>query len=109
MCNVTQILSKIEAGDQQASEQLLSVVYEALRGLARKRMAQEAADHTLQPTALVHEAYLRLVDVDRAQHWNSRGHFFVAAAECMRRILVDHARRKQATKRGGLSSQGVAA
>jgi RNA polymerase sigma factor (TIGR02999 family) len=101
MCDVTQILSKIEAGDSKASEQLLPIVYEALRRLARKRMAQESLDHTLQATALVHEAYLRLVDVDKVQHWNSRGHFFVAAAEAMRRIVVDHARQKQAIKRGG--------
>jgi RNA polymerase sigma factor (TIGR02999 family) len=101
MCDVTQILSKIESGDSKASEQLLPIVYEALRRLARKRMAQERPDHTLQPTALVHEAYLRLVDVDKIQHWNSRRHFFGAAAEAMRRIVVDHARQKQAIKRGG--------
>jgi RNA polymerase sigma factor (TIGR02999 family) len=101
MSDVTQILSKIESGDSQASEMLLPLVYDALRDLAQKRMAHESPDHTLQATALVHEAYVRLVDVDRAQKWNSRGHFFAAAAEAMRRIVVDHARHKQAIKRGG--------
>ena len=101
MPDVTQILSKIETGDLKASEQLLPLVYDALRDLARKRMSHESSDHTLQATALVHEAYVRLVDVDKAQKWNSRGHFFAAAAEAMRRIVVDHARQKQAIKRGG--------
>ena len=101
MTDVTQILSNIEAGDQQASELLLPLVYEELRKLAAARMANERTDHTLQATALVHEAYLRLVDVDQAQQWNSRGHFFGAAGEAMRRILVDSARRKQQLKAGG--------
>lgn len=101
MSDVTQILSKIEAGDQRASAQLLPLVYEELRRLAAARMANERSDHTLQATALVHEAYVRLVDVDQAQHWNSRGHFFGAAAEAMRRILVDRARRKNTAKHGG--------
>ena len=101
MSDVTQILSKIEAGDQRASAQLLPLVYEELRRLAVARMANERSDHTLQATALVHEAYVRLVDVDQAQHWNSRGHFFGAAAEAMRRILVDRARRKNTAKHGG--------
>src|SRR5881397_1787525 len=101
MTDVTRILSAIEQGDPHLAEQLLPVVYEELRKLAAQRMAQEAPGQTLQATALVHDAYLRLVDVERAQHWNSRGHFFAAAAEAMRRILVDNARRKQAKKRGG--------
>jgi RNA polymerase sigma factor (TIGR02999 family) len=99
--DVTRILSAIEQGDPSAAEQLLPLVYEELRRLAAQRLAQEKPGQTLQATALVHEAYLRLVDVDRAQHWNSRGHFFAAAAEAMRRILVDQARRKHADKRGG--------
>jgi RNA polymerase sigma factor (TIGR02999 family) len=101
MTDVTRILSAIEEGDAQAAEQLLPLVYEELRKLAAQKMAQEAPGQTLQATALVHEAYLRLVDVDKAQHWNSRGHFFGAAAEAMRRILVDNARRKGSAKRGG--------
>jgi RNA polymerase sigma factor (TIGR02999 family) len=101
MSEVTRILSAIEQGDPSAAEQLLPLVYDALRKLAAERMAQEKPGQTLQATALVHEAYLRLVDVERAQHWNSRGHFFAAAAEAMRRILVDNARRKQSKKRGG--------
>jgi RNA polymerase sigma factor (TIGR02999 family) len=101
MSEVTRILSAIEQGDPRAAEQLLPLVYDALRKLAAERMAQEKPGQTLQATALVHEAYLRLVDVGRAQHWNSRGHFFAAAAEAMRRILVDNARRKQSQKRGG--------
>lgn len=101
MSDVTHILSAIEAGDQSASEQLLPLVYEELRQLAAQRLAQEKPGQTLQATALVHDAYVRLVDVERAQHWNSRGHFFAAAAEAMRRILVDNARRKQADKHGG--------
>src|SRR5262249_10115379 len=91
---VTRILSQIETGDPYAGEQLLPLVYDELRKLAAARMAAESPDHTLQATALVHEAYLRLVDVERQQHWNSRGHFFAAAAEAMRRILVENARRK---------------
>jgi RNA polymerase sigma factor (TIGR02999 family) len=101
MNDVTRILSGIEQGDPHAAEQLLPLVYDELRKLAGLKMAQEAPGRTLQATGLVHEAYLRLVDVDRAQHWNSRGHFFAAAAQAMRRILVDNARRKQADKRGG--------
>ena len=88
-------------GDPPAAEQLLPLVYDELRKLAAAKLAQEKPGQTLQATALVHEAYIRLVDVEKAQHWNSRGHFFAAAAEAMRRILVDQARRKQATKRGG--------
>jgi RNA polymerase sigma factor (TIGR02999 family) len=101
MSDVTQILSAIEQGDCHAAEQLLPLVYEELRRLAREKLAQEKPGQTLQPTALVHEAYLRLVDAERVQHWNSRGHFFAAAAEAMRRILVDNARSKRAERRGG--------
>jgi RNA polymerase sigma factor (TIGR02999 family) len=100
MNDVTRILSAIDQGDRQAAEQLLPLVYDELRQLAAQRLAQEKPGQTLQATALVHEAYLRLVDVDRAQHWNSRGHFFAAAAEAMRRILVETARRKGSQKRG---------
>src|SRR5262249_8282226 len=101
MSDVTQILSAIEQGDPQAAGQLLPLVYDELRKLAAQKLAQEKPGQTLQPTALVHEAYLRLVDVNAAQSWNSRGHFFAAAAEAMRRILIENARRKQADKRGG--------
>src|SRR5213596_824866 len=101
MSDVTQILSAIEHGDLHAAEQLLPLVYEELRRLAAQRMAQETPGQTLQATALVHEAYLRLVDTTQVQHWNSRGHFFAAAAEAMRRILVARARRKQRRKHGG--------
>ena len=101
MSDVTRILSAIEQGDPHAAEPLLPLVYDELRKLAAQKMAQETPGQTLQATALVHEAYLRLVDVERAQHWNSRGHFFAAAAEAMRRILVDNARRKHSKKRGG--------
>jgi RNA polymerase sigma factor (TIGR02999 family) len=101
MSEVTRILSAIEQGDPHAAEQLLPLVYEELRKLAAQRLAQERPRQTLQATALVHEAYLRLVDVERAQHWNSRGHFFAAAAEAMRRILIDDARRKRRPKHGG--------
>lgn len=101
MSDVTQILSAIEQGDPHAAEQLLPLVYDELRKLAAQRMAQERPGQTLQATALVHEAYIRLVDVDKAQHWNSRGHFFAAAAEAMRRILVENARRKRRIKHGG--------
>ena len=101
MSDVTRILSQIESGDPSAAERLLPLVYEELRKLAAARLAQEKPGQTLQATALVHDAYIRLVDVEKAQHWNSRGHFFAAAAESMRRILVDQARRKQALKRGG--------
>jgi RNA polymerase sigma factor (TIGR02999 family) len=98
---VTRILSAIEQGDPHAAEQLMPLVYQELRLLAAQRLAQEQPGQTLQATALVHEAYLRLVDGDKAAHWNSRAHFFGAAAEAMRRILVDQARRKRAIKRGG--------
>jgi RNA polymerase sigma factor (TIGR02999 family) len=101
MSDVTRILSAIEQGDPQAAEQLLPLVYDELRKLATAKLAQETPGQTLQPTALVHEAYLRLVDVEKAQAWNSRGHFFAAAAEAMRRILVESARRKKRLKRGG--------
>lgn len=101
MPDVTRILSKIESGDQRASEDLLPLVYEELRRLAASRMAGERPDHTLSATALVHEAYVRLVDVDRVQRWDSRGHFFAVAAEAMRRILVDSAKRRSRKKRGG--------
>jgi RNA polymerase sigma factor (TIGR02999 family) len=101
MSDVTQILSAIEEGDPHAAEQLLPLVYDELRRLAAQKLAQERPGQTLQATALVHEAYLRLVDTEKVQHWNSRGHFFAAAAEAMRRILVENARRKQADKRGG--------
>jgi RNA polymerase sigma factor (TIGR02999 family) len=101
MSDVTRILAAIEHGDPQAAEQLLPLVYDELRKLAAQRLAQENPGQTLQATALVHEAYLRLVDGEQAQHWNSRGHFFAAAAEAMRRILVDNARRKQSAKHGG--------
>src|SRR5439155_11828635 len=101
MSEVTCILSAIEQGDTHAAEQLLPLVYDELRRLAAQKIVREKPDHTLQATALVHEAYVRLVDVDHAQHWNSRGHFFAAAAEAMRRILVEQARRKQADKHGG--------
>src|SRR2546422_6688406 len=101
MTDVTRILSAIDQGDPHAAEELLPLVYDELRKLAVLRLAQEKPGQTLQATALVHEAYLRLVDVGEAQDWNSRGHFFAAAAEAMRRILVDQARRKQAGKHGG--------
>jgi len=101
MSDVTHILSAIEQGDPHAADQLLPRVYDELRKLAAQKMAQEVPGQTLQATGLVHEAYLRLVDVDKAQRWNSRGHFFAAAAEAMRRILIDRAREKSALKRGG--------
>jgi RNA polymerase sigma factor (TIGR02999 family) len=101
MTDVTRILSAIEQGDPHAAEQLLPLVYDELRQLAAARLAQEKPGQTLQATALVHEAYLRLVDAERAPQWNSRGHFFAAAAEAMRRILVEQARRRTAAKRGG--------
>jgi RNA polymerase sigma factor (TIGR02999 family) len=99
--HVTQILNAIEQGDSQAAEELLPLVYDELRKLAAQRLAREAAEQTLQATALVHEAYLRLVDVEQQQRWDSRGHFFAAAAEAMRRILVENARRKLSLKGGG--------
>src|SRR5947209_15254879 len=101
MNEVTRSLSAIEQGDPHAAEQLLPLVYEELRKLAAQKMGQEAPGQTLQATGLVHEAYLRLVDAEKAPHWNSRGHFFAAAAEAMRRILIDRAREKVALKRGG--------
>ena len=101
MTDVTRILSAIEQGDPHASEHLLPLVYDELRRLAAQKLAQEKPGQTLQATALVHEAYLRLVDVEKAQQWNSRGHFFAAAAEAMRRILVENARRKRRPKHGG--------
>jgi RNA polymerase sigma factor (TIGR02999 family) len=110
MSNVTRILSQIEQGDPAAAEQLLPLVYDELRKLAAAKLAQEKPGQTLQATALVHEAYVRLVSppssakpdiTDQPDHWNSRGHFFAAAAEAMRRILVDHARHKGRLKRGG--------
>jgi RNA polymerase sigma factor (TIGR02999 family) len=101
MSEVTRILSQIESGDPSAAEELLPLVYEELRKLAAAKMAQEKPDQTLQATALVHEAYIRLVDVEKAQHWNSRGHFFAAAAEAMRRILINRARDRKRLKRGG--------
>jgi RNA polymerase sigma factor (TIGR02999 family) len=101
MSEVTRILSAIEQGDPHAAEQLLPLVYDELRQLAAQRLAQEKFGQTLQATALVHEAYVRLVDVDKPCPWNSRGHFFAAAAEAMRRILVENARRKQTRKHGG--------
>lgn len=101
MSDVTRILSAIENGDPSAAEQLLPLVYEELRKLAAAKMTAEREDHTLQATALVHEAYLRLVDNEKAQHWDSRSHFFAAAAEAMRRILVESARRKARGKHGG--------
>ena len=101
MSDVTQILSAIEDGDAQAAERLLPLVYDELRKLAAVRMAQESPDHTLQATALVHEAYLRLLGVDGNQSWADRHHFFGAAAESTRRILVEASRKKMAAKRGG--------
>ena len=101
MSQVSRILSQIDSGDPTAAEQLLPLVYAELRKLAAARLAQEQPGQTLQATALVHEAYLRLVDNSQTQAWHSRGHFFAAAAEAMRRILVDNARRKRSLKRGG--------
>src|SRR6266849_2544226 len=101
MPDVTRILSAIDQGDPSAAGQLLPLVYDELRRLAAEKMAQERPGQTLQATALVHEAYLRLVDTEKAQFWNSRGHFFAAAAEAMRRILIESARGKAREKRGG--------
>src|SRR5262245_10469373 len=101
MHEVTRVLSAIKDGDPSAAEQLLPLVYDELRKLATAKLALEKPGLTLQATALVHEAYLRLVDVDECQHWNSRGHFFAAAAEAMRRILVENARRRSRVKHGG--------
>jgi RNA polymerase sigma factor (TIGR02999 family) len=101
MTEVTHVLAAIEQGDPHAADLLLPLVYDELRKLAAQKLAQEKSGQTLEPTALVHEAYLRLVDGEKAAHWNSRGHFFAAAAEAMRRILVENARRKKRQKRGG--------
>ena len=101
MSDVTRILSQIEQGDPQAAEKLLPLVYDELRKLAAVKLAQEKPGQTLQATALVHEAYLRLVDGQLNSRWNSRGHFFGAAAEAMRRIFVEQARRKRSIKGGG--------
>ena len=101
MSDVTRILSQIESGESAAAEKLLPLVYDELRKLAAARLAKECTGQTLQATALVHEAYVRLVDATQVQQWNSRGHFFGAAAEAMRRILIDQARRKRSEKRGG--------
>jgi RNA polymerase sigma factor (TIGR02999 family) len=101
MSEVTRILSAIDQGDPQAASQLLPLVYDELRRLAALKLAQEKAGHTLQPTALVHEAYIRLVDADNAPAWDSRRHFFAAAAEAMRRILIENARRKKRRCHGG--------
>jgi RNA polymerase sigma factor (TIGR02999 family) len=101
MTEVTRILSAIEQGDPDAAEQLLPLVYDELRKLAAVKLSREKPGQTLQATALVHEAYLRRVDVEKAQHWGSRGHFFAAAAEAMRRILLNRARDKKRLKRGG--------
>ena len=101
MSEVTRILSAIEQGEPQVAEQLLPLVYNELRRLAAQKLAQEKPGQTLEATALVHEAYLRLVDTEKVQHWNSRRHFFAAAAEAMRRILVERARARGSVKRGG--------
>jgi RNA polymerase sigma factor (TIGR02999 family) len=101
MKNVTRILSAVVQGDRAATEKLLPMVYDELRRLAAQRLANEKPGQTMQATALVHEAYLRLVDVEQSQQWDGRGHFFAAAAEAMRRILVDNARRKRRPKHGG--------
>jgi RNA polymerase sigma factor (TIGR02999 family) len=105
MNDVTRILSAVEHGDARAAEHLLPLVYDELRRLAAQRLAQEKPGQTLQATALVHEAYLRLVDAGDARQWNSRGHFFAAAAEAMRRIVVDRARDKRRLKRGGAAQR----
>ncbi len=99
--DVTGVLQAVEAGDPHAAEQLLPLVYEELRALAAAKLAREKPGQTLQPTALVHEAYVHLVDGRKANHWNGRGHFFAAAAEAMRRILINHARDRKRLKRGG--------
>jgi RNA polymerase sigma factor (TIGR02999 family) len=101
MTEITRILGAIEQGDAHAAEQLLPLLYDELRRLAAQKLAQEAPGQTLQATALVHEAYLRLVEGQKAQHWDSRRHFFAAAAEAMRRILVENARRKKRLRHGG--------
>jgi RNA polymerase sigma factor (TIGR02999 family) len=101
MSDVTRILNAIDGGDAHAAERLLALVYDDLRQLAQQRLSKEKPGQTLQPTALVHEAYLRLVRAPNSQHWDGRGHFFAAAAEAMRRILVENARRKHRLKHGG--------
>src|SRR5262249_53774048 len=101
MSEVTQLLDAIQGGDPQAASQLLPLVYDELRQLAASKLAHETPGQTLQPTALVHEAYRRLLGADRAVQWDGRGHFFAACAEAMRRILIDNARRKQAVRHGG--------
>ena len=101
MSDITRILSAIECGDENAANELLPLVYEELRKLAAAKLSKEKPGQTLQPTMLVHEAYVRLVDVEQPQQWNGRGHFFAAAAEAMRRILVDRARHNAAEKHGG--------
>jgi RNA polymerase sigma factor (TIGR02999 family) len=101
MNEVTRILSAVEQGDPDAAEQLLPLVYDELRKLAAQKLSQEKPGQTLQPTALVHEAFIRLVDAEKSQQWNSRGHFFAAAAEAMRRILVERARHKGRIRHGG--------
>jgi RNA polymerase sigma factor (TIGR02999 family) len=105
MSDVTRILSQIDSGDPAAAAQLLPLVYDELRKLAAAKLAHEKPGQTLQATALVHEAYLRLVDVDKAQDWDTRRHFFAAAAEAMRRILIEKARSKGRLKRGGVALQ----
>ena len=108
MTNVSKILSAIEQGDDQAAEQLLPLVYDELRRLAAQKLRHEKPGQTLSATALVHEAYVRLVDTEQVRNWNDRGHFFAAAAEAMRRILIESARRKQPLKRGGnLGREGL--
>ncbi len=99
--NITQILDALDRGERQAAEELLPLVYAELRRLAEQKMSHEVAGHTLQPTALVHEAYMRLVEKGDARCWENRGHFYAAAAEAMRRILIESARRRQSQKRGG--------
>src|SRR5437016_14414317 len=101
MSEVSRILSAVDQGDPHAAEQLLPLVYDELRRLAARRLAGEGPGHTLQPTALVHEAYLKLVGADPQRPWNGRVHFYAAAAEAMRRLLIDHARRKRRARRGG--------
>src|SRR6266545_1130911 len=101
MSEITRILSAVQKGDRQVAQELLPLVYDELRKLAAQRLGHETPGQTLQATALVHEAYLRLVDVEQAQQWNGRGHFFAAAAEAMRRILIESARRKQRVRHGG--------
>ena len=109
MSELTSILSQIEQGDAQAAEKLLPLVYDELRRLAAAKLAQETPGQTLQATALVHEAYVRLVGGEQAPPWNGRAHFFRAAAEAMRRVLVDAARRKQTVRRGGARQAAVSA